>query len=97
MYIEILHEVVQEILSKEGDKKVAISIELTPFIYKTLQYEMNFICKFNTEVPIESVNFHSVTLYGRTITISSGKELNDKFEMKMVERLTQLAFNTKKQ
>ena len=92
MYIEILHDVVNEILSKEGDKKQPINIELTPFIYYTLQLEMNDVCKLNTVVPIESISFTAIMLYGRTITVTSGKQLNDKFERKMVEKLTELAF-----
>lgn len=90
MYLEILHEVVNEYLSK--DVKTPITIELTPFIYDTLQLEMNDICKLKTEVPVESIRFTSIVLYGRTITVVSGKELNDKFERKMVEKLTELTF-----
>ena len=90
MYLEILHEVVNEYLIK--DIKTPITIELTPFIYQTLQFELNSVCKLNTDVPIESITFASLVLYGRTITIISGKELNDRFERKMVEKLTALAF-----
>lgn len=95
MYVEILHDVVAIYLAQEGDKKSPITIELTPFIYKTLQFELNDICSFRTEVPIESAKFESLVFMGRSVKIMNGKELNDKFEMKMVERLTELAFKVK--
>jgi len=91
MYIEILHEVVAEYLAKEGDKKSVITIELTPFIYKTLQLEINSISTFNTTVPIEGFTFSSLIFYKRSVTIINGKTLDDTFERKMVEQLAKLS------
>jgi hypothetical protein len=95
MYLDILHDVLKEQLESEKDKKLPISIELTPFIYETLQLELNDICKFRTEVPIESVNFFSIVMYGRSVKLVSGKELNSRFERKIVEKLTELMFKRK--
>jgi hypothetical protein len=95
MYVEILHEVVGEYLAKENEKnKSPIHIELTPFIYKSLQLELNDICKFKTPIPIASFTFESISMYNRSVTIVKGKELNERFEIKMVERLAMIQNKT---
>ena len=90
MYLEILHEVVQEYLSNEKDKKLPIKIELTSFIYDTLEHEINEYCKIGTEVPIERFEFSCLYLYGRSISLIKADKLNPIFERKIVERLAQL-------
>ena len=92
MYIEILHEVVQEHLSNEKDKKMPIKIELTSFIYDTLQYEINEVCKINTEVPIEKFEFSCLYMYERSVTlVKTGlSPLDIRFERRIVERLSRL-------
>ena len=90
MYIEILHEVVQEHLNKEGDKRVPIKIEISEFIYDTLQYEINEVCKINSEVPIEKFEFSCLYMYERSVTLLKGKTLDFRFERRIVERLSKL-------
>lgn len=87
MFIEILNNVVRDIIAAEGNKKELLEIKLTPFIYKSVQLELNDKCKFKTEVPIESVEFMSVTFYKRSIKLTSCGELDSKFEKRMVEEM----------
>lgn len=92
MFIEILNDTVREILEKEGEKKNLINIELTPHIYNTLQRELNDICKFNTEVPIQEIIISEITLHERSVTIIRGDKLNSKFEAKLIEKTIELTF-----
>jgi hypothetical protein len=87
MYLEILSKTVEAYLMPEQKAIPKIEIKLTPFIYKTLQLELNSIIKFNTEVPIEEVKIIEIKIYGRTISIMNTNELDAKFEIELVKAL----------
>jgi hypothetical protein len=88
MYLEILEKAVLDYVDKKNTG--TITITLTPFIYKTLQLEMNSKLKINTQVPIEEVGFATIKLHGRTVTIRNDKELDANFEIHLVEKLSEL-------
>lgn len=91
MYIEILAECVTDYRSKEKDNSHNnIVINLTPRIYKALQSELNSICKFTTEVPIEEVTFTSIKIHGRTIRIESNEKLDQYYEERIVDKLNDI-------
>lgn len=86
MYLEILSKTIEAYLA-EGKALVKIEIKLTPFIYKTLQLELNSIIKFNTEVPIEEIKMNEIKIHERTISIIDTNELDRKFEIELVKAL----------
>lgn len=90
MYLEMLHEVVNEILSDDRSKGKIIEIELTSFVYDTLQLELNDYIGYKIEVPIESLHATSVNMYSRTINLKKGSSLNPIFERIIVARLAEL-------
>jgi hypothetical protein len=88
MYLEILEKAVADYLSPANSATVKeIIIKLTPFLYKTLQLEINSIVKLNTLVPIEELGIMSIKLHKRTITIEKSNTLDGKFELYMVEKM----------
>lgn len=83
MYIEILNKTVEAYL--KGKPVLSIEIKLTPFIYKTIQLELNSILKFNTTVPIEEIEINHIKLYDRTVTLVNSKELDGVFEIELIK------------
>jgi hypothetical protein len=94
MYLEILNNVVADYLAPKEKAVAAIVIHLTPFIYKTLQDELNSVIKFNTEVPIQYIKADSIIIHERTVKIDSNEKLDEKFERRMVEALAIKGTNT---
>ena len=91
MYLNLLNETVIEYLTNEGNNKKPIEIRLSRFIYNTLILEINDICKFKTEVPIEFINITSIELHSRTIKLTESDEIDPIFEKKIVAKLAQLS------
>lgn len=96
MYLEIIHSIVEEILKDDKLSKSSIIIQLTPNIYSATQLEINNTINFTSEIPIEKVTAESIVMYGRTITIKQGNELDSRVEKRIVKELEKLKELNKK-
>lgn len=90
MYLEIIHNIVGELLADDKLSKSPIIIQLTPNIYSAIQTEINNSITSTTEIPIEKITVESIVMYGRTITIKQGVELDSRVEKRIVKELEKL-------
>lgn len=95
MYLHILNETLIEILDRQGKKPEAITIVLTPMIYRAFQNEINSVCHFITEMPITKIGINTLSIHGRSVTIACGKELNPTFEKHLVGLLNDYTNSSK--
>ena len=90
MYLDIIHSIVGEILADDKLSKSLIIIQLTPSIYNATQIEINKLITITGEVPIEKITIESIVIYGRTITIKQGNELDNRVEKRIVKELEKI-------